>query len=83
MLVLEYNYNIEQLYSDYNIIANTTCVQQLEKDPVLKLTESSLEVEQLPPRKRQNKFCKEISVMGQDLSDGDINIAQHLLFTLI
>ena len=50
-----------------------------EKDPTVDLTESSLEVEQSPPRKRHKKFCEEAIIMGQELSDVDINFAQHLL----
>ena len=51
----------------------------MEKDPVVHLTESSLEVEQSPPMEKHRKFCEEAIIMGQKLSDVDINLAQHLL----
>ena len=52
----------------------------LEKDPtVINLTESSQEVDLFPPKKRHKKFCEEAIIMGQELSDVDINLAQYLL----
>ena len=54
-------------------------ISLVEKDPVVDLTESSREVDQLPPRKRHKKFCEEAIIMGQELSDVNVNFGQHLL----
>ena len=51
-------------------------ISLVEKDPIVDLAEGSLEVEQSPPRKRHRR---EAIIMGQELSDVDINLAQHLL----
>ena len=59
--------------------ASVASISLVEKDPIVDLTEISLEVEQSPPRKRHRKFCEEAIIMGQELSDVDINLAQHLL----
>ena len=60
-------------------IPTVVSISLMEKDPVVDLTESRLEIEQLPLRKRHKKFCEEAIIMGQELSDLDINFTQHLL----
>ena len=55
-------------------------INLVEKDSVvINLTESSQEEDQFPPSKRHKKFCEEAIIMGQELSDVDINFPQHLL----
>ena len=54
-------------------------ISLMEEDPVVDLTESNRKVDQSPPRRRHKKFCEEAIIMGQELSDVDINFAQHLL----
>ena len=54
-------------------------INVVEKDSaVINFTESSQEEDQFPPSKRHKKFCEEAIIMGQELSDVDINFAQHL-----
>ena len=39
----------------------------------------STQVDQSPPKKKQKSFCEEEIIMGQELSDLEINLAQELL----
>ena len=56
-------------------------VQPVESDPFIDLTEQAQDTNQSPPNKKQKLFSEEQIIMGQDLSDIEINLAQELLKT--
>ena len=62
-------------------IGGTLIIQPVESDPFIDLTEQAQDTNQSPPNKKQKIFSEEQIIMGQDLSDIEINLAQELLKT--
>ena len=60
-------------------IGGALTIQPVESDPFIDLTEQAQDINQSPPNKTQKIFSEEQIIMGQDLSDIEINLAQELL----
>ena len=62
-------------------ISDALAMESDDSDPFIDLTELAQDTDQSPPSKKQKIFSEEQIIMGQELSDIEINLAQELLKT--
>lgn len=62
-------------------ISGSLTVQTMESDSLMDLTEQAQDTDQSSPNKKQKTFSEEKIIMGQELSDLEISLAQEVLKT--